>query len=165
MEMDENVEHKMRAALKGRVPWNKGRQMSEATREKMRSAKMGKKHTLATRRKMSMTHTGKTHSTKTIKKLSQRLRGVAKSAEHRMKISASQKRRHAANRALQAIEETLRDSEGPCGTRWQQTTPSPWFTAYFQEKVDRKLRSREKTRADVRDSVARCSLVGCSLCR
>ena len=101
--------------------------------------------------KMSVTHTGKTHSMKAMKKLSEKHTGVEKSAEHRMKISAYQKRRHAANPAWQATEEAHRDFEGPCGTPRQQTTPNLHFTAHLNEKVNSKQYSRKtKTRAEVR---------------
>ena len=45
-------------ACQGKEPWNKGRQMTDETRQKMRAAKLGRRHTTATRARMSHSHTG-----------------------------------------------------------------------------------------------------------
>ena len=46
----------------GIEPWNKGRQLSEETRMKMRLAKLNRTASKSTRRRMSEAHRGKTHS-------------------------------------------------------------------------------------------------------
>lgn len=46
----------------GKESWNKGKQMSAATRAKMSAAKLGRRHTRSTRRLMSASHTGLSHS-------------------------------------------------------------------------------------------------------
>ena len=50
------------APAQGIEPWNKGRQLSEETRMKMRLAKLNRTASKTTRRRMSEAHRGKTHS-------------------------------------------------------------------------------------------------------
>ena len=46
------------ACFQGKEPWNKGRQMSQETRERMRAAKLGTRHSSGTRARMSASHMG-----------------------------------------------------------------------------------------------------------
>lgn len=148
--MTEEVREKIRNSLKGRVPWNKGKKLSHLTREKMRLAKLGSRHSLASRRKMSISHTGKTHSAETMRLLSKKLSKVPKTPEHRRKISSSQKRRHAVNKALKAIE-TAHKVAGPI---YSDPKSLPVSTSvYLTQPMSRKTLSREKkTRSEVRSS-------------
>ncbi len=91
-------------ALRGREAWNKGVSPSDATRKKMSEAKMNHNVSRETRRKMSDSHKGKTVAESTCRKVSEKLQGVPKSREHREKIAASMRRRHAAIRVLNAVE-------------------------------------------------------------
>lgn len=142
------MKRKISASLKGRVPWNKGLSMSDVTRERMRQSKLGTAHSLKTKRKMSMSHTGKSHSAETMKRLSQRLSGIPKSSEHKRKISIAQKKRHATNRALSAIEKAHKLAGTIYG---QEHSPPPTrLNPYFSQSINRKKYSREKkTRAEV----------------
>lgn len=63
------------------------------------------------RRKMSASHKGKKHSPETASLLSTKLRGRAKSPAHRLAIAAAQRKRHAAARVLQAVENVHRQSQ------------------------------------------------------
>ena len=66
--------HKIGEANKGRVPWNKGKTLSEDTKRKMSKAKMGKAHgpmSEETKRKISKAQAGKTHSEETRRKMSE----------------------------------------------------------------------------------------------
>lgn len=91
-------------SLRGREAWNKGMSPSEATRKKMSDSKMNHSVSRETRRKMSESHKGKTVAESTGRKVSEKLRGVPKSREHREKIAASMRKRHAAIRVLNAVE-------------------------------------------------------------
>lgn len=91
-------------SLRGREAWNKGMSPSEATRKKMSEAKMNHSVSRETRRKMSESHKGKTVAESTCRKVSEKLQGVPKSREHREKIAASMRKRHAAIRVLNAVE-------------------------------------------------------------
>jgi hypothetical protein len=46
----------------GKEPWNKGKQLSAATRAKMSASKTGRRLSRGTRHAMSQAHTGLTHS-------------------------------------------------------------------------------------------------------
>ena len=91
-------------SLRGREAWNKGISPSDATRKKMSEAKLNHNVSKETRRKMSESHKGKTVAESTCRKVSEKLQGVPKSQEHREKIAASMRKRHAAIRVLNAVE-------------------------------------------------------------
>lgn len=144
--MSSEVKHKLSKSLKGKVPWNKGRKLSNLTRDRMRRAKTGRHHSLATRRKMSMSHTGKCHSAKTMKTLSDKLTNVPKSESHKKKIAVTQRRRHAANNALKAIEEAHKLA-GTINGKQEAAVRLPQL---IHQSIEKKSFSREKqTRAEV----------------
>eukprot|EP00210_Caulerpa_lentillifera_P001354 g1302.t1 len=144
---EEDVEDNTRNSLKGRIPWNKGKKLSPKTREKMRLAKLGTRHSMASRRKMSVSHTGMGHSSETMRLLSKKLSNLPKTSEHRKKISTSQKRRHAVNKALKAIE-AAHKLAGPIHED-PKTLPIS-SSAYLTQSISRKSLSREKkTRSEV----------------
>ena len=68
---------KMSAALKGKIPWNKGLKLdkrsphSEETKEKMSKSHKGRTFSEEHKRKMSESRTGKTHSEETKRKMSE----------------------------------------------------------------------------------------------
>ncbi|KAK9819606.1 hypothetical protein WJX72_000222 [[Myrmecia] bisecta] len=109
------VREAVQAKLKGKVPWNKGRKLSEETRQKMREAKLNSTHSRRVRNKMSRAHTGKQHTPETAALLSDRLSGVPKSDAHKEKIAAAQRRRHAAARILRAVEAVHMESSAEAG--------------------------------------------------
>jgi NUMOD3 motif len=99
----------------GKEPWNKGLKLSNETRMKMSAAKLGRRQPKATRTKMSRSHVGLGHTPETAALLSAALAGRPKTQEHRDSIAASQRRRHAAARVLQAVEDVHRRLNGAEG--------------------------------------------------
>ena len=89
---------------KGKPPWNKGRSLSEETKEKMRLAKLNKPVTRSTRQKMSESHRGKAITATTRAILSSKHVGRPKSEDHKAAIASGQRRRLAAVRVLAAVE-------------------------------------------------------------
>lgn len=92
------------SALQGREAWNKGKSLSEETKKKMREAKLNHVVSKDTRRKMSESHKGKTLDPSSAALVSEKLKGVPKSEEHKSKIAAAMRKRHAAIRVLNAVE-------------------------------------------------------------
>jgi group I intron endonuclease len=78
---------------KGKAPGNKGKTLSDTTREKMRQAKLG--HTISeeTRRKMSEAKIGKQQTEAHIQKLSEARKGKHRSEETKRKMSEAHKAR------------------------------------------------------------------------
>lgn len=101
---DPEVRASITASMKGKPAWNKGRTVSEETREKMRMAKLNRPLSRATRQKMSAARMGKSLSPEAAATVSAKLTGVPKTAEHKAAIAATQRRRHAAVRVLRAVE-------------------------------------------------------------
>lgn len=97
-------------AMKGKIPWNKGRTMSPETREKMRQAKLNSQISRSTRKKMSAARQGRPISAATAAIVSAKLTGRPKTEEHRQNIAAGQRRRHAAIRVLKAVESVYETS-------------------------------------------------------
>ena len=92
------------AAMKGKPAWNKGRTVSDETREKMRLAKLNRSLSKVTRDKMSAARQGKSLSPEAAALVSAKLTGRPKSEEHKAAIAATQRRRYAAVRVLKAVE-------------------------------------------------------------
>lgn len=92
------------SSLQGREAWNKGKSPSDETRKKMSEAKLNHVVSKDTRRKMSESHKGKTVDPKSAALVSEKLKGVPKSEEHKSKIAAAMRKRHAAIRVLNAVE-------------------------------------------------------------
>lgn len=70
----------------------------------MAEAKLGKSKPLATRKRMSASAAGHPVSAEVRAEVGDRFRGQPKSAEHRSKLAAVARRRHAATRVLRAVE-------------------------------------------------------------
>jgi DNA-directed RNA polymerase subunit F len=101
---DPEYRQAVEGSLRGRKAWNKGISPSEETRRKMSEAKRNHSVSRDTRRKMSEAHKGKTLEPSTCRKVSDKLKGVPKTRDHREKIAASMRKRHAAIRVLNAVE-------------------------------------------------------------
>jgi len=101
---DPEYRSSVESSLRGKEAWNKGMSPSEATRKKMSEAKMNHSVSRETRRKMSESHKGKTLDDAACRKVSEKLQGVPKTQEHRAKIAAAMRKRHAAIRVLNAVE-------------------------------------------------------------
>lgn len=101
---DPEYRESVTAAMKGKPAWNKGATLSEETREKMRLAKLNHPVSRATKQKMSEARLGKSLSPEAAAAVSARLTGQPKSEEHKLRIAAAMRRRHAAARVLTAVE-------------------------------------------------------------
>ncbi len=107
---DPKVRADITNAMKGKPAWNKGRPVSEETREKMRLAKLNRPLSRATRQKMSVARQGKSLSPEAAALVSSKLTGRPKTEEHKQAIAAAQRRRHAAVRVLKAVEAVYESS-------------------------------------------------------
>lgn len=94
----------VQVAMKGKAAWNKGMALSDETRAKMSRSKMDHTPSKATRKKISLARKGAVMSAELRAQISERMAGQPKSEEHRQRIAASQRRRHAAARVLRAVE-------------------------------------------------------------
>jgi len=118
---------------KGNTPWIKGKKHSAEAIEKMRLAKLGKKHSAehnanigsggagrkhseATRDKMSNSHKGKKKTKEHIAKIFASLKGYRPTAETRAKMSASAKGKVLSDIHRKRIGESQR---GEKGNNWQ----------------------------------------------
>ncbi|KAK9812292.1 hypothetical protein WJX73_010370 [Symbiochloris irregularis] len=101
----------LRLKMKGKEPWNKGRQMSDETRQKMSAAKLARRHSATTRAQMSKSHMGLPQPESKGVLISSKLIDRPKSQRHREAIATAQRRRLAAHRVLQAIEAVHRHSD------------------------------------------------------
>lgn len=103
--------------LKGKEPWNKGQKLDQGICKKMSAAKQGHTVPRSVCAKMSRSHAGLRPSQASRAAMSQAASGVPKTAEHKAKIASAQRRRHAAARALTAVEAFHRgsDSTSPSG--------------------------------------------------
>lgn len=90
-----SLEHRRRLSesMKGRVPWNKGKHLSESHRRKLSEANIGKKLSLETRQKLSLARKGRVISIETRLKLSKALKDRKFSPEWRQRIGAASKGR------------------------------------------------------------------------
>ena len=90
----EETRRKLGDVHKGQVPWNKGKQMTDEQRKKMRGRIFSDEH----RHKLSDAHRGKTLSDEHKRKMSESHKGVVFTEEHRRKLSekarASRKGKH-----------------------------------------------------------------------
>jgi hypothetical protein len=100
------------SSLQGREAWNKGKSPSEETRKKMSQAKLNHPVSKDTRRKMSESHKGKTLDPSSAALVSEKLKGVPKTEEHKSKIAAAMRKRHAAIRVLNAVESVYDQESG-----------------------------------------------------
>lgn len=98
----------VRQSLKGKPAWNRGMKMNDDFGAKISKARMGMTHTKATKAKISRSHKGLTHTQASKDAMGFDRKGVMLSEPHRLAIAASQRRRHAASRVLQAVEEVHR---------------------------------------------------------
>lgn len=94
----------VRQSLQGKPAWNRGLKMSDECRGKVSEARLGTTHSKTTRAKMSRSHKGLTHTQASKVAMSVDRRGVMLPDAHRLAIAAAQRRRHATNRVLQAVE-------------------------------------------------------------
>jgi hypothetical protein len=85
----EETRNKLSEAMKGRIPWNKGKPCSY--KSKISEAMKGKHLTEATRKKLSELHKGKKHSPEVKKKISIGNKNKKVSLESRIKISEAMK--------------------------------------------------------------------------
>src|SRR4030067_802229 len=86
-------DEKRRASEKmiGRIPWNKGKKMSDESRQKMSAAALGRKHNELTKMKMSLTRLGvgrAPFSDEHRRNIGVSQRGRVRSPEFRRKVSA-----------------------------------------------------------------------------
>ena len=101
---DAEVRRRRVEAMQGASAWNRGVPASDDARRRMSEAHTGLRHSKETRRSISKAQQGHQVRPETAALLSARLAGLAKPAEHRARIAATQRRRHAAARVLQAVE-------------------------------------------------------------
>lgn len=85
--MSKEARIKMSNAKKGKPSPNKGKHLSEETKEKLRQANLGKHHSEETKRKCSEANKGRIFSSETKKKISEAKKGHIVSEETRRKIS------------------------------------------------------------------------------
>lgn len=83
---------KLSEIRKGKTPNNKGKTLSESTKEKMRQAKIGHTVSEETRRKMSEAKRGKKLSETHIQKLSESRKGKHRNEETKRKMSEAHKK-------------------------------------------------------------------------
>lgn len=80
------------------TPWNKGKQLSEETKQKMREAKLGKKRIISEegRKSLSESLTGRKHSEETKQKMREAKLGKKRtfSEEHKRNISEAMKKKN-----------------------------------------------------------------------
>lgn len=76
----------------GKAPNNKGKTLSDSTREKMRQAKIGRTMSEETRRKISEAKKGKKQTAAHIRKLSESRKGKHRSEETKRKMSEAHKK-------------------------------------------------------------------------
>lgn len=93
-----------RPAVQGKQAWNAGQAHDADTVRKMSEAKLGRRQPLATRKRMSQAAMGRSMGEDARAAVGDRFRGQPKSPEHRSKLAAMARRRHAATRVLRAVE-------------------------------------------------------------
>ena len=124
---------KMSEAMKGRVPWNKGKKHTEEAKKKMSEAHKGqvpwikgKKHSEETKKKMKGQvpwNKGKKHTEEHKKKLSEALKGMKHSEETRKKISEAKKGKNNPMFGYKHSEETKKKmSEAQIGRKFSEET-------------------------------------------
>lgn len=93
----EEHKRKLSIALKGRIPWCKGKKLSDEHRKNMSAAFMGrvssfkgKHHTEEAKEKLRQSHLGKKASGETRKKLSIKLKGLKRSQTTRILMAINQ---------------------------------------------------------------------------
>eukprot|EP00887_Chlorella_sp_A99_P006122 scaffold22.g6122.t1 len=101
---DADVRRRRTEAMKGLPSWNTGLALPEDVRARMAAAHLGKRHTKAARQRISKALSGLERGPEFGAVMSARLAGQPKAPEHRARIAAAQRRRHAAARVLQAVE-------------------------------------------------------------
>lgn len=70
------LKKRISGTLKGNIPWNKGKRLSESHKQKLSQIKKGKKQNEETKRRRSMSLLGHTVSEETRKKMSESMRGA-----------------------------------------------------------------------------------------
>jgi len=78
---------KISKATKGRVAHNKGKEMSEEHKNKVRVANTGKKHTEEAKRKISIKSIGRTHTEETKEKIRKNRKGIPHNEETKLRLS------------------------------------------------------------------------------
>ena len=136
--ISEETRKKMSAAKKGKPSWNKGRKHSPESIEKMRLAKLGKKHSEATKKKMSLVERdhswkiGRKHSAEHSQNISQALKGHIKSKNHKRHLS----------KALKGNTNTLGHKHSLVTIEKMSLAASKKYRAIKQIKIDRHERDK-----------------------
>lgn len=102
--------------MQGAVAWNKGVPLSDEVRWRIAEAHIGKRHSKAVRQRMSQAAKGREVRPETAALLSERLTGLQKDPQHKARIAATQRRRHAAARVLQAVEAVYQRTSDESGS-------------------------------------------------
>lgn len=100
-------------SMLGKEAWNKGRGHDADTLLKMSEAKLGKRQPVATRKLIAAAAKGRKYSEEARAEVGDRFRGKPKSPEHRSKLAAVARRRHAATRVLRAVEAVYSAASSP----------------------------------------------------
>ncbi|EFN58238.1 expressed protein [Chlorella variabilis] len=101
---DPEFKRSVSESLTGKQAWNAGQAHDADTVRKMSEAKLGRRQPLATRKRMSQAAMGRSMGEDARAAVGDRFRGQPKSPEHRSKLAAMARRRHAATRVLRAVE-------------------------------------------------------------
>lgn len=108
----EERKRKISEAMRGKIPWSKGKHLSEKTRRKISEAMGGKPKSEEHRRKISESHKRENLSEETIRKMSEARKGRQHSEETRRKMSD-------AHKGKPLSEETKRKFSGENNYAWK----------------------------------------------
>ena len=144
---------KISESHKGKIPWNKGKEMSEEAKRKSSESHKGKKMSEEAKRNMSESRKGTKLSEETKQKMSESHKGTKLSEESKQKISEKNKGRVAWNKGKKASEETKRkQSESMKGKNacekngmWGKN-PYAGKTEKEMETIGRKISAKKKGR-------------------